>query len=195
MATKIKLMRLGKADDPGIECRPERPGIGRAVGVATDRAIDRAVIHAAAATDATQHVFRIGVGGATYTLKARDEGHAVAAKEALAQARAMLERADAASESMRPKQLAALNPLHPEIEGFSITAGNSSGLNDGSAAMVIVDSDFAHAHGLQPMAVIKSWASAGLPPKDTGLGPTYAIPKALDRAGMSVGDVDVFEIN
>jgi acetyl-CoA acetyltransferase family protein len=93
------------------------------------------------------------------------------------------------------EKLAALNPLHPEIEGFSITAGNSSGLNDGSAAMVIVDSEFAQAHGLKPMAVIKSWASAGLPPKDTGLGPTYAIPKALDRAGMNVGDVDVFEIN
>ena len=93
------------------------------------------------------------------------------------------------------EKLAALAPLHPEIEGFSITAGNSSGLNDGAAAMVIVDSDFAKAHGLAPMAVITSWASAGLPPQDTGLGPTYAIPKALDRAGMVVGDVDVFEIN
>jgi len=93
------------------------------------------------------------------------------------------------------EKLASLNPLHPEIEGFSITAGNSSGLNDGAAAMVIVDSDFAQAHGLKPMAVIKAWASSGLPPQDTGLGPTYAIPKALDRAGMTVGDVDVFEIN
>jgi acetyl-CoA C-acetyltransferase len=45
------------------------------------------------------------------------------------------------------------------------------------------------------MAVVKSWASAGLPPRDTGLGPTLAIPKALDRAGMTIGDVDLFEIN
>ena len=93
------------------------------------------------------------------------------------------------------EKLASLNPLHPEIEGFSITAGNSSGLNDGAAAMVLVDADFAQAHGLKPMAVVKSWASSGLPPQDTGLGPTYAIPKALDRAGMTVGDVDLFEIN
>ncbi len=93
------------------------------------------------------------------------------------------------------EKLASLKPLHPEIEGFSITAGNSSGLNDAAAAIMIVDSDYAQAHGLVPMAVIRSWASAGVPPKDTGLGPTYAIPKALDRAGMQIGDVDVFEIN
>ena len=81
------------------------------------------------------------------------------------------------------EKLAALKPLHPEIEGFSITAGNSSGLNDAAAAMMIVDSDYAQAHGLEPLAVVKSWASSGVPPQDTGLGPTYAIPKALDRAG------------
>ncbi len=91
--------------------------------------------------------------------------------------------------------LGALKPLHPEIEGFSITAGNSSGLNDASAAVVVADSDFAAAHGLAPLAVIRSWASAGVPPAETGLGPTLAIPKALDRAGMSLGDVDLFEIN
>jgi acetyl-CoA acetyltransferase family protein len=93
------------------------------------------------------------------------------------------------------EKLAALKPLHPEIEGFSITAGNASGMNDGSAAVVIVDSEFAAAHGLRPLAVIRSWASAGVPPADTGLGPTFAIPKALDRAGMTIADVDLFEIN
>jgi acetyl-CoA C-acetyltransferase len=93
------------------------------------------------------------------------------------------------------EKLASLKPLHPEIEGFSITAGNASGTNDGSAAMLIVDSSFAKAHGLTPLAKITSWASAGVPPADTGLGPTYAIPKALDRAGMTIGDVDLFEIN
>ena len=93
------------------------------------------------------------------------------------------------------EKLASLKPLHPEIEGFSITAGNASGINDGSAALVLVDSEFAQAHGLRPLAVVKSWASAGVPPRDTGLGPTYAIPKALDRAGMTIGDVDLFEIN
>ena len=93
------------------------------------------------------------------------------------------------------EKLGSLKPLHPEIDGFSITAGNSSGLNDAAAAMMIVDSEYAKAHGLTPMATIKSWASSGVPPQDTGLGPTYAIPKALDRAGLAIGDVDLFEIN
>jgi len=93
------------------------------------------------------------------------------------------------------EKLASLKPLHPEIEGFSITAGNSSGLNDGAAAMVIVDGDYAKEHGLEPLAVVRSWASAGLPPEDTGMGPTYAIPKALKRAGLSIDDIALFEIN
>ncbi len=93
------------------------------------------------------------------------------------------------------EKLASLNPLHPEIEGFSITAGNSSGLNDGSAAMLIVADDYAAANGLAPLAIVRSWASAGVPPSDTGLGPTFAIPKALERAGLTVADVDLFEIN
>jgi acetyl-CoA acetyltransferase family protein len=92
-------------------------------------------------------------------------------------------------------KLARLPPLHPEIEGFSITAGNSSGLNDGACAMVLCDSAYASAHDLEPMAVVRSWASAGLPPADTGLGPTVAIPKALARAGLEVDDVDLVEIN
>ena len=93
------------------------------------------------------------------------------------------------------EKLASLKPLHPEIEGFSITAGNSSGLNDGAAAMVIVDGDYAKEHGLEPLAIVRSWASSGLPPEDTGMGPTYAIPKALKRAGLSIEDIALFEIN
>ena len=93
------------------------------------------------------------------------------------------------------EKLASLKPLHPEIEGFSITAGNSSGLNDGSASMLVVADDYAAANGLAPLAIVRSWASAGVPPSDTGLGPTFAIPKALERAGLTVADVDLFEIN
>ncbi|MEX2256162.1 MAG: thiolase family protein [Acidimicrobiia bacterium] len=93
------------------------------------------------------------------------------------------------------EKLASLRPLHPEIPGFSITAGNSSGLNDGACAMVLVDSDYAASHGLEPLAIVRSWASAGVPPSDTGLGPTLAIPKALERTGLSVDDVDLVEIN
>jgi acetyl-CoA C-acetyltransferase len=93
------------------------------------------------------------------------------------------------------EKLASLKPLHPEIDGFSITAGNASGINDGAAALLVVDGDYADAHGLQPMARIISWASAAIPPRDTGMGPIYAIPKALDRAGMKIADVDLAEVN
>ena len=85
------------------------------------------------------------------------------------------------------EKLASLNPLHPEIEGFSITAGNSSGLNDGSAAMVLVDSEYAEANSLEPLGIVRSWASSGVPPAETGLGPTLAIPKALERTGLDGG--------
>ena len=93
------------------------------------------------------------------------------------------------------EKLAALPPLHPEIEGFSITAGNASGMNDGAAAMLITDEAFAQANGLEPLATIRTWASVGVPPRRTGLAPTLAIPKALDRAGLSIGDIDLWEIN
>jgi acetyl-CoA C-acetyltransferase len=93
------------------------------------------------------------------------------------------------------EKLASLKPLHPEIEGFSITAGNSAGVNDGAAAMVVTDRSFAEDHGLEPLAVVRAWASAGVPPADTGLAPSVAIPKALARAGLSVGDVSLWEIN
>jgi acetyl-CoA C-acetyltransferase len=91
--------------------------------------------------------------------------------------------------------LGELKPLHPEIEGFTITAGNAAGLNDAAAAMVVVSSDYAAAHGLTPLARIVSWGNAGLEPARTGMGPTLAIPKALAKAGLSVGDVDLWEVN
>lgn len=93
------------------------------------------------------------------------------------------------------EKLASLRPLHSEIDGFGVTAGNSSGLNDAGAALVLVNGDYARAHGLEPLARLRSWASVGIPPEDTGLGPIFAIPKALARAGMTVTDVDLAEIN
>jgi acetyl-CoA acyltransferase len=93
------------------------------------------------------------------------------------------------------EKLASLPPLHPEIEGFSITAGNSAGLNDGAAALVVASDEVALAHGLPTLGVVRSWASVGIDPAITGLAPTKAIPKALARAGLSAADVDLFEIN
>ncbi|MGH9093144.1 MAG: thiolase family protein, partial [Acidimicrobiales bacterium] len=93
------------------------------------------------------------------------------------------------------ERLAGLKPLHPEIEGFSITAGNACGANDAAAALVLADRDFAEEHGLAPLAVVRAWASVGVPPADTGLAPTKAIPKVLERAGIGRDDVALWEIN
>ncbi|HEX4245290.1 MAG TPA: thiolase family protein [Acidimicrobiales bacterium] len=93
------------------------------------------------------------------------------------------------------EKLAALKPLHPEIEDFSITAGNASGVNDAASALVVTSDAFAASKGLSPLATVKSWASVGVDPKDTGMAPTIAIPKALERAGLTIADVDLFEIN
>jgi acetyl-CoA C-acetyltransferase len=92
-------------------------------------------------------------------------------------------------------KLASLPPLHPEIEGFSITAGNSAGVNDAAGAVVVAERSVAERHHLEPLAVIRGWASAGVLPADTGLAPIEAIPKVLDRTGLSLADVDLWEIN
>nr|WP_283251071.1 thiolase family protein [Rhabdothermincola salaria] len=91
--------------------------------------------------------------------------------------------------------LAELKPLHPEIDGFTITAGNSAGLNDAAAAVMLTSSDYATSHGLEPLARIVAWASVGIEPARTGMAPTLAIPKALERAGMAIGDIELWEIN
>lgn len=89
------------------------------------------------------------------------------------------------------EKLAALKPLHPEIEGFSITAGNACGANDGAAVLTIASDRL----GLPALATVRAWASVGVDPAATGLAPVEAIPKALARAHLSISDVDLFEIN
>jgi len=91
--------------------------------------------------------------------------------------------------------LGALPVLHPELEHATITAGNAAGLNDAAAALVVTSGEYAAAHGIAPMGRIVSWAAIGLEPARTGLAPTLAIPKALDRAGLSIADIDLWEIN
>jgi acetyl-CoA acetyltransferase family protein len=93
------------------------------------------------------------------------------------------------------EKLASLKPLHPEIPEFPITAGNASGINDGAAALVLTSEPFAASHGLAPLAMVRSWASVGVDPYETGMAPTVAIPKALARAGLGVDEVGLWEIN
>ena len=90
-------------------------------------------------------------------------------------------------------KLAALKPAFKQ-DG-SVTAGNSSGINDGAAALVIASAAKAKAIGAKPLARILSYASAGVDPKIMGMGPVPAVRKALDRAKLPIGDVDLFELN
>ena len=76
-----------------------------------------------------------------------------------------------------------------------ITAGNSSGIADGGAALVVVSRSYAEAHGMTPLATVRSWNSCGIEPARTGLAPTVCVPRALNRAGLSESDVDLVEIN
>jgi acetyl-CoA acetyltransferase family protein len=93
------------------------------------------------------------------------------------------------------EKLASLPVINPLVEGAVTTAGNSSGLNDAAAALVMCSRDYAEANGLTPLARVVSWASAALAPEETGLGPTVALPKAAAKAGVSLGDLDSIEIN
>jgi acetyl-CoA C-acetyltransferase len=91
--------------------------------------------------------------------------------------------------------MAELKVLHPEIEGFTVTAGNAAGINDAAAAVLLMDAEHAAASGFAPLAAVRSWATVGVAPRRTGLAPIDAIPKALARAGCELRDVDLFEIN
>ncbi|MCV7280264.1 thiolase family protein [Mycolicibacterium flavescens] len=87
--------------------------------------------------------------------------------------------------------LAGLKVLHPEIENFTVTAGNSSGVNDAAAVVALARPDTSR----PVLAHVLSWASVGVEPNRTGSGPIYAIPKALELAGRKIEDVALFEIN
>jgi acetyl-CoA acyltransferase len=91
------------------------------------------------------------------------------------------------------KALATLKPAFKE--GGSVTAGNSSPMTDGASAVLIASKQKARALGLKPMARFVSAATAGVRPEIMGIGPVYAIPKALQKAKLSLKDIDLFEFN
>ena len=90
----------------------------------------------------------------------------------------------------------ALGRLRPAFrEGGTVTAGNSSGINDGASAVLLVEAERARALGLEPLARIVSTAVAGVDPAVMGVGPIPATRKALERAGLAVADLDLVELN
>jgi acetyl-CoA acyltransferase len=96
----------------------------------------------------------------------------------------------------RDTSLEKLSKLKPAFkEGGTVTAGNSSSLNDGAAAVMVVSAEYAEAHGLKPMAKIRSMAAAGVPPRIMGLGPVPATGKALERAEVQFDEIGLIELN
>lgn len=89
----------------------------------------------------------------------------------------------------------ALTKLKPLFEGGVVTAGNASGINDGAAALLIGSETAGQKYGLKPMAKILSAAAAGIEPRFMGAGPIEAIKKAVARAGLTLDDMDIIEIN
>jgi acetyl-CoA acyltransferase len=102
-----------------------------------------------------------------------------------------------ADEGPRPdttmEKLARLRPAF--VDGGTVTAGNSSSLNDGAAAVLLATADGLAAHGLEPMARVVTWATAGVEPRRMGIGPVPALNKALSRAGWKLDDLAVVELN
>jgi acetyl-CoA acyltransferase len=89
--------------------------------------------------------------------------------------------------------LAALKPAF-HVKG-SVTAGNSSQMSDGAAAAVVMSAERARGLGIRPLARFVAFATAGYKPEEMGLGPVFAIPKALKQAGLKLSDIDVIELN
>ena len=89
--------------------------------------------------------------------------------------------------------LAGLQPVRGE--GNFITAGNASQLSDGAAAVVLMDSEQAEKQGIEPLGAFKGFAVAGCEPDEMGIGPIYAIPRLLERHGLKIDDIDLWELN
>jgi len=89
--------------------------------------------------------------------------------------------------------LAALKPVRGD--GHVITAGNASQLSDGASACVVMDSKLAEQRGLEPLGIFKGLAVAGCEPDEMGIGPVFAVPRLLQRFGLRLSDIDLFELN
>ena len=100
-------------------------------------------------------------------------------------------------EGNRPETtLESLGNLKPVAgEGNYVTAGNASQLSDGAAACVVMEAKMAEKRGLQPLGIYRGLAVAGCDPREMGIGPIFAIPKLLDRAGLKIDDIGLWELN
>jgi acetyl-CoA C-acetyltransferase len=99
-------------------------------------------------------------------------------------------------EGNRPDtNMEGLRRLQPVREGGFVTAGNASQLSDGASACVVMEAKLAEKKGLTPLGTFRGFAVAGCEPDEMGIGPVFAVPKLLDRQGMKVSDIDLWELN
>jgi acetyl-CoA acyltransferase len=124
---------------------------------------------------------------------ATDEGRFAAEIVAVPTRTGTVEKDEGPRRDTSLEKLAALRPVFRQ--GGTVTAGNSSSINDGAAAVLLTSDEYARAHGLRPMARIVSVGVAGVEPRIMGIGPVPATQKALRRAGLSLSDMGLIELN
>jgi acetyl-CoA C-acetyltransferase len=88
-----------------------------------------------------------------------------------------------------------VSQIKPAVEGGTIAAGNASQFSDGASACVVMDAKLAQKRGLAPLGLFRGFAVAGCDPREMGIGPVFAVPKLLERAGLKVQDIDLWELN
>jgi acetyl-CoA C-acetyltransferase len=99
-------------------------------------------------------------------------------------------------EGIRPDTtLEGVSKIRSAMPGGVITAGNASQFSDGSSACVVMDAKLAEKRGLKPLGIFRGFAVAGCEPDEMGIGPVYAVPRLLKRAGVKVSDIDLWELN
>ncbi len=103
-----------------------------------------------------------------------------------------LDRDEGMRDGTTAERLAGLKPV---LEGGTITAGNASQLSDGASACIVMSETEAARRGLEPMGLFKGFAVAGCEPGEMGIGPVFAVPKLLERHGLRIDDIDLWEMN
>jgi len=99
-------------------------------------------------------------------------------------------------EGRRPDTtLEGVSKIRPALPGGVISAGNASQYSDGAGACVVMDAKLAEKRGLKPLGYFRGFAVAGCEPDEMGIGPVFAVPKLLARAGLKVDDIDLWELN
>jgi acetyl-CoA C-acetyltransferase len=102
----------------------------------------------------------------------------------------------ASDEGIRPDTtLAAVAKIRPAIPGGVVAAGNASQFSDGASACVVMDSKLAERRGIQPLGIFRGFAVAGCEPDEMGIGPVFAVPRLLERTGVRLEQIDLWELN